>query len=162
MRTRIMALGLLLLVLVVAPSLVMLMLGIGFWWPLVIFTAGLGITLGSAYVARLAGIERVMRHIVGIGCICLTGGLVFLAYNHDHKGEAFLMLLLAVPFGCSAWGYLNGHRGTSIYRGYRIQRHDAWCRVTRPDGSTFELLMDRDEPADRIYEIADNELAPRA
>ena len=148
MMTRIMALGLLLLMLAVAPSLVMLMLGIGFWWPLVIFTSGLGVTLGLAYVAHLPGIERVMYHVVGVGCVSLAGGLAYLAYNHNDRGITFLMLLIAAPFAYGAWGYLNGRRGADAYRGHLIQRHDTWYHITKPDGSTFDMLRMGDDPAE--------------
>jgi hypothetical protein len=56
--------------------------------------------------------EAVMYHVVGIGTLALTCGLLFLAYYSDNTGITIVMLVLACAPGYSAWGYLNGRGPT--------------------------------------------------
>lgn len=56
--------------------------------------------------------ERVLRHVIGVGAVALTGLLLWLAANASDGFTALFMTVFAILPGHTAWGYLNGRKGT--------------------------------------------------
>jgi hypothetical protein len=83
------------------------------WWPVlipfVLFVLSMLIVgfVGRGGAVRWRQFERVMLHVVGIGSLCLTGGLLFLAYRASNGGMSFLFVVLAAVFGFQSYHYLR-------------------------------------------------------
>lgn len=83
------------------------------WWPVLIPFVLLVLSmlligfLSHGGAVRWKKFDRVMLHVIGIGSICLTGGLLYLVYRARDGGMSFLFGVLAAWFGFQSYHYLR-------------------------------------------------------